>query len=78
MAFDPIENYREARQRSTLDAAEFFQKRAEARMKNRAAAAFSYSGGTRQEFETRWPQIREALLNNATIKILEATEDEND
>lgn len=69
MSFDPIRSYRAARAKSVKATDESFHRRAEAQMRKRAHTAFLSNGGTAQEFESHWPQLRERLLIETTVEI---------
>ena len=71
MGFDPFKEFRKKRARQQQEFAERERKNAEARMRERAFAAYVTSGGTARGFEDEWPSLRSELLKNA---VLERTE----
>ena len=50
MNFDPIEGFRRRRARASASALEFFRERAELQLRERAHTAFTFNGGTEEEF----------------------------
>ena len=68
MSWNPFDKFRKQQQAQRREFAERERQEGEARMKERAFAAYVTNGGDARSFEDEWPTLRLELLKNVVIK----------
>ena len=66
--WNPFDKHRKEQQAKRQEFAERERQKSEARMKERAFAAYITNGGTARGFEDEWPELRREMLKNSVTK----------